>query len=72
MDETRNHLQQQRSGRLLLRLPPDLHTRVASEAAAHGKSLNRWLLEVLVTSLPDDTADPAAHPATRAARASRG
>lgn len=71
MDETRNHLQQQRSGRLLLRLPPDLHTRVASEAAAHGKSLNRWLLEVLVTSLPDDGADPAAHPATRAAGASR-
>ena len=63
-----------RSGRLLLRLPPELHARAAREAAAHGKSLNRWLLEVLVPSLPGmpgETADPAAHPGSRPGRPAR-
>ena len=67
MNEPPSH-PSQRSGRLLLRLPPELHARAAREAAAHGKSLNRWLLEVLVTSLPGDAADPAGHPASSPGR----
>jgi len=31
------------SGRLNLRMSPDLHANVAAAAAAEGKSLNRWI-----------------------------
>ena len=35
------------SGRILLRLPPEVHARAAMMAEAHGKSLNQWAAEVL-------------------------
>ena len=35
------------SGKLLLRVPPDLHGRALVAAQAAGKSLNRWATEVL-------------------------
>ena len=35
------------SGRLLLRIDPALHARVATLAAAQGKSLNAWAQEAL-------------------------
>jgi predicted HicB family RNase H-like nuclease len=35
------------SGRLLLRVPPELHARAAMRAAASGKSLNRWICDLL-------------------------
>lgn len=46
-----------RSGRLLLRLPAELHTRAAQQAAARGMSLNRWLLDMLAVSLADPARD---------------
>jgi predicted HicB family RNase H-like nuclease len=35
------------SGRILLRLPPEVHARAAMMAEARGKSLNQWAAEVL-------------------------
>lgn len=35
------------SGRVTLRLPPDLHARLAVQAEAHGASLNTWLVKAL-------------------------
>jgi len=35
------------SGKILLRLPPELHARAALKAEAQGKSLNQWAAEVL-------------------------
>lgn len=35
------------SGRLMLRVAPDLHARVAVAAAVAGKSLNQWAAETL-------------------------
>ncbi len=35
------------SGKILLRVPPDLHARAATTAEAQGKSLNQWAVEVL-------------------------
>jgi len=35
------------SGKFNLRAPPDLHERLATQAAAHGKSINAWVLDVL-------------------------
>lgn len=35
------------SGKFNLRVPPSLHERLATQAAAHGKSINAWVLEVL-------------------------
>lgn len=35
------------SGKLMLRIPPELHARAAMMAEAHGKSLNQWAAEVL-------------------------
>ena len=35
------------SGRLMLRVPPDVHARAAMMAEAHGMSLNQWAAEVL-------------------------
>lgn len=33
------------SGRIMLRVPPELHADMAAHAAASGKSLNQWLIE---------------------------
>ncbi|MBI5570499.1 MAG: type II toxin-antitoxin system HicB family antitoxin [Desulfomonile tiedjei] len=35
------------SGRLMLRVPPEVHARAAMMAEAHGMSLNQWATEVL-------------------------
>ena len=35
------------SGRIMLRIPPELHAKLAVEASMHGKSLNNWLLNTL-------------------------
>jgi predicted HicB family RNase H-like nuclease len=35
------------SGKLVLRMPPEVHARCAMMAQAHGKSLNQWVTEVL-------------------------
>jgi len=35
------------SGKLMLRIPPEVHARAAMLAEAHGKSLNQWAAEVL-------------------------
>jgi len=35
------------SGKLMLRIPPAVHAKVPAAAAAAGKSLNAWAVEVL-------------------------
>ncbi len=35
------------SGRLMLRIPPEVHAHALMMAEAHGKSLNQWAAEVL-------------------------
>lgn len=35
------------SGKFNLRVPPSLHERLAVQAAAHGKSINAWVVELL-------------------------
>lgn len=39
------------SGRLLLRIPPEMHGKVLTAARAEGKSLNQWATEVLVRAV---------------------
>ena len=39
------------SGRLLLRVPPNLHGKAMVVAQASGKSLNQWVAEVLERAL---------------------
>ncbi|MCL2833853.1 MAG: type II toxin-antitoxin system HicB family antitoxin [Treponema sp.] len=36
------------SGKIMLRLSPELHAEIAMKAEAHGKSLNQWATEALV------------------------
>jgi predicted HicB family RNase H-like nuclease len=35
------------SGKLMLRVPPELHARATMTAKAHGMSLNQWAADVL-------------------------
>ena|SRR3990167_2609303 len=35
------------SGNILLRLPPEVHAKVAMLAEAHGKSINAWVTDIL-------------------------
>ena len=35
------------SGKLMLRIPPEVHARAAREAETQGKSLNQWAADVL-------------------------
>jgi len=35
------------SGKLMLRIPPEIHARVITMAKASGKSLNQWAADVL-------------------------
>lgn len=44
------------SGRLVLRMPPDLHRAAALAARREGKSLNRWIADALARSLREPTA----------------
>lgn len=39
------------SGKLMLRLPPEVHAHASMMAQAHGKSLNQWAAEVLANAL---------------------
>jgi predicted HicB family RNase H-like nuclease len=39
--------QKPHSGKIMLRVPPELHARAAMLAAAHGKSLNQWVAEAM-------------------------
>ena len=41
------HPEKTASGKLLLRVPPELHGRALVAAQAAGKSLNQWATEVL-------------------------
>ena len=38
------------SGKLLLRIPPELHAEIAMKAEAKGKSLNQWAAETLTSA----------------------
>jgi predicted HicB family RNase H-like nuclease len=35
------------SGKIMLRVPPEIHARAAMMAEAHGKSLNSWVTDLL-------------------------
>jgi predicted HicB family RNase H-like nuclease len=39
------------SGRLILRIPPDLHSRAASIAKSEGRSLNTWVADAVKEKL---------------------
>lgn len=39
------------SGKLMLRVPPDIHARAAMRAEAAGKSLNAWAAETLAKAV---------------------
>ncbi len=36
------------SGKIMLRIPPEVHARAAMLAEAHGKSLNLWMTDLLI------------------------
>ncbi len=38
------------SGRMMLRVPPEVHARAMMMAQAHGKSLNQWAADVLANA----------------------
>lgn len=39
------------SGKLMLRVPPDVHAAVATEAKVRGKSINQWAAEVFMRAV---------------------
>ena len=39
------------SGKFNLRVSKELHSKIAMEAAAEGKSLNQWVIDTLVSSI---------------------
>jgi predicted HicB family RNase H-like nuclease len=39
------------SGKLMLRVPPEVHARAAMMAQAHGLSINQWATDVLAHAL---------------------
>lgn len=45
--ETGRSAQKSYSGKLMLRIPPDIHASVATAAQAQGKSINQWASEAL-------------------------
>ena len=45
--ETGRPAQKPYSGKLMLRIPPDIHAAVATIAQANGKSINQWATETL-------------------------
>ena len=46
-EETGRPVQKPYSGKLMLRVSPDVHAAVAAAADVHGKSINQWASEVL-------------------------
>jgi len=51
-EETGRPVQKPYSGKLMLRVSPDIHAAVATAAEVHGKSINQWVSDVL-----DEAAD---------------
>ena len=49
--EPRKHF----SGKFNLRIPPALHEQLAVQAAAHGKSINAWVLDLLAEQISAHT-----------------
>ena len=45
--ETGRPVQRPFSGKLMLRISPDIHAAVATAAEVHGKSINQWASDVL-------------------------
>jgi predicted HicB family RNase H-like nuclease len=43
------------SGKIALRVAPDVHQKASTKAKAQGKSLNAWIAEVLANALIDTT-----------------
>ena len=41
------------SGRLILRIPPELHSRAASVAKSEGRSLNTWVADAVKEKLKE-------------------
>jgi predicted HicB family RNase H-like nuclease len=41
------------SGRLILRIPPELHSRAASVAKSEGRSLNTWVADAVKEKLSE-------------------
>ncbi len=46
-EKTGRPVQKPYSGKLMLRISPDVHAAVATAAEVHGKSINQWASEVL-------------------------
>ena len=46
-EETGRPAQKPYSGKLMLRVSPDIHAAVATAAEVHGKSINQWVSDVL-------------------------
>ena len=46
-EKTGRPAQKPYSGKLMLRISPDVHAAVATVAEVHGKSINQWASEVL-------------------------
>jgi len=46
-EETGRPVQRPFSGKLMLRISPDIHAAVATAAEVHGKSINQWASDVL-------------------------
>ncbi len=45
------------SGKLTLRLPPDIHMEVAKTAKVNSKSINQWATEVLTKAVTADSSN---------------
>ena len=46
-EETGRAPQKPYSGKLMLRIPPEVHAAVATAAQVHGKSINQWASDTL-------------------------
>jgi len=46
-EETGRSPQKPYSGKLMLRVPPEVHAAVATAAQVHGKSINQWASDTL-------------------------
>ncbi len=44
------------SGKIVLRMPPDVHRAAVAAAARERKSLNAWLADVVATAAKDESA----------------
>jgi len=50
LDEIWWYIAQDNPGKLMLRVPPEVHAHAAMMAEAHGKSLNQWAVDVLMSA----------------------